>query len=202
MGIIGKTINPDFHVTVDAIGPNQLRPPFFLEDNMKISKKSPIDRIFVWWYRAKHGNTPFGLYTNLCPYVRAVLFWALPRWVWLSGPERVRVASWTTTICIAEIIGWAPFIIWWDGGEPTPWTWWFVLGIIGALWLIAHIAVVGIGTVALIMLVIEILRVRLKLKKSKPVTALGRLAGDISNLTVGTYTAIHDKVCPTIERTD
>lgn len=169
---------------------------------MKISKKSPIDRIFSWWHLAKYGYSP-GNYTNLCPYVRAVLFWALPRWVWLSGPERVRVASWTTTICIAELIGWAPMIVWWNIGEiPAHWTWQYAFAVFTAIWILAHFVagfVVGGG---LILCGISELVRYFNIKDSRPVNILGNLGDDISNLTIGTYTAIHDKVCPPIKRTD
>ena len=167
---------------------------------MEISKKSPIDRIYAWWHQAKYGSTPDHDYTNLCPYVRAVLFWALPRWIWLSGPERVRVAAWTTTICITEVVLWAPWVIFWDTNEVAPWTWSYVFMVIGALSMTAHVVAAFVVGGGLLLFVIAELIDYFNIKESKPIVALGNLGRDIGNLSRGTVTAIHDRVCPIIER--
>lgn len=50
---------------------------------MKISRNSWHARVYSWWYNEKHGHYPSGG-VNLCPYVRAVLFWAHFRFLFLT----------------------------------------------------------------------------------------------------------------------
>jgi hypothetical protein len=44
-------------------------------------------RVYFWWYRRKYGYPNEGKRSNLCPYLRAVLFWA---------PFRALFSTWVT----------------------------------------------------------------------------------------------------------
>jgi hypothetical protein len=56
---------------------------------MKISKNTWHFKVFEFWFKQKHGGYDLDTYTqsyyketfSLCPYVRAILLWAPPRWL-------------------------------------------------------------------------------------------------------------------------
>jgi len=73
---------------------------------MWIDKRSWHWRLYQWWYNRKfpsrsYENSPWfkpPTSTNLCPYVRTILFWAPLRWLTMWGPRKLNVA--------VETVGW------------------------------------------------------------------------------------------------
>jgi hypothetical protein len=66
---------------------------------MTISKKSWHWKVYLAWFKSKTKNgyhrCPEDVkVVNLCPYMRVVLFWALPRWAFLGDSISRRVVSW------------------------------------------------------------------------------------------------------------
>lgn len=55
---------------------------------MEVSKKSWHMRVYLWWYSHKYStDANYKTSTNLCPYMRVVLFWAPLRfifWDWVK----------------------------------------------------------------------------------------------------------------------
>jgi hypothetical protein len=58
-----------------------------------VSSQSWHARVFSKWFQMKYGWARRDE-INLCPYVRAVMLWFLPRYLLRSGPEWVRWCSW------------------------------------------------------------------------------------------------------------
>lgn len=74
---------------------------------MKISRNSWHARVYSWWYREKHGYYPSSG-VNLCPYVRAVLFWAHLRFLFLT---KMGYVTWTVLAAgleytLLRVAGW------------------------------------------------------------------------------------------------
>lgn len=54
---------------------------------MQISRRQWHTKVYLWWYEHKYGRPKQGAVTNLCSYVRAVLFWTPLRvvfWNWVK----------------------------------------------------------------------------------------------------------------------
>lgn len=52
---------------------------------MHIDDSSWHCQVYRWWYRHKYGGDPAYPHSNLCPYMRAVIFWA---------PSRILLGTW------------------------------------------------------------------------------------------------------------
>lgn len=52
---------------------------------MYINAQSWHARVYRFWYAMKHGQWSTPGAVNLCPYVRAVVFWSWSRWLMRSG---------------------------------------------------------------------------------------------------------------------
>lgn len=46
---------------------------------LNVNKDSWHARVYKWWYKQKYGLEHNGTWTNLCPYMRAVMFWSWMR---------------------------------------------------------------------------------------------------------------------------
>lgn len=54
---------------------------------MVVARNSWHARVYKWWYCNKYGSYSYPRTTNLCPYMRAVMFWAPLRllfWDWVK----------------------------------------------------------------------------------------------------------------------
>jgi hypothetical protein len=72
-------------------------------------------RVYRWWYKKKYKCEPSGS-TNLCPYFRAVVFWAPSRvvfWNWIKfGPIPLNVISIPAiALAIPKLIGYYNYSI-------------------------------------------------------------------------------------------
>jgi hypothetical protein len=72
---------------------------------MLVNRSSWHSRIYLWWYKRKYGGVP--MRTNLCPYMRAILFWSWLRWIFFDGfIGKVPVAPFTYVFLLVEIPRW------------------------------------------------------------------------------------------------
>lgn len=73
---------------------------------MTISKESWHYKVYSWWYKHKYGYR-HPSYINLCPYMRAVLFWSWLRWLWIDG----RIKSFRVPVIPITLTLSFPFLI-------------------------------------------------------------------------------------------
>ena len=107
---------------------------------MKISQDTWHFKVFDWWHREKHGFS-FKDYHgssaryNLCPYVRAILFWAPSRLFWtppaLYGTIPVSLSAFLLAV----------YKLW--GNRGLLGLWHFFLLLLGCTTLVALIGAVG-----------------------------------------------------------
>lgn len=74
---------------------------------MVINQKSFHNRIYRWWYRNKYGVNP--VRSNLCPYMRTVLFWAPIRAVFGTWNKIGRVPI--NALTIPTLLTWLPLFV-------------------------------------------------------------------------------------------
>ena len=104
---------------------------------MKINVKQWHTRLYLWWYRNKYHHQKYGNSTNLCPYVRAVIFWAPLRAVLWNWVELFKVKNFAFTLNMIAIPALAIIV-------PK------LLGYFSYNWKMASWVVVAIATAAII----------------------------------------------------
>lgn len=71
---------------------------------MTIRKASWHYKVYSFWHKGKYGNHPFDNFVNLCPYMRAILFWSWMRWIFIDA-KIVSGLSWGTIVALPWIFG-------------------------------------------------------------------------------------------------
>lgn len=101
---------------------------------MKVRANSWHAKLYIWWYQQKYGKTKtawvddldavgkmVGYHseqvpniperTNLCPYMRAVLFWSWMRWIFIDGRiGKIPVSIPVAIFLLIELPRWAGII--------------------------------------------------------------------------------------------
>lgn len=96
---------------------------------MTISKESWHYRVFNWWFTHKNGYSNPS-YINLCPYMRAVLFWSWLRWLWIDG----RIGTFRVPVIPITLISLSPFVVAaWAGAQSLIALLAFLVGLLGLL---------------------------------------------------------------------
>ena len=82
---------------------------------IQVNNNSWHTKLYKFWYKQKYGREHVGSYSNLCPYMRAVLFWSWMRPLFLT--KWFSVIPWA--LLAIEIPRWAgmfshslKFVIW------------------------------------------------------------------------------------------
>lgn len=159
---------------------------------MIINKDSWHARVYRWWYQSKYGKKTYDWFSdkwtpnepersNLCPYMRAVMFWSWMRWLFIGGKIKkfpVPVLSWL--FLLIEVPRW--------------------LGIISYTMkltiLMFYVAFVGAAAVVFLASVVVWLW-----KDTDKLDWLRKVCRGVSEFgsLVGQYTqAKHDRICPEI----
>jgi len=129
--------------------------------------------VYRAWFKSKHGWDPYGdgnPVINLCFYVRAVLFWALPRYLFLGRRARA-ITFWSLLFVFVNYV--LARMTSWHG--------------LGAFWVVVGI-VLGLITIVLgfIWLTEKIF------KNNQAVDSFTEVLGEY-------WQATHEKICPIIE---
>jgi hypothetical protein len=152
---------------------------------MTISNDCWHFRLYLWWYREKNGidflrySMGFTPKVNLCPYVRAVLFWSWLRWLFLARHWRSAL-SWPVAI-----LG-APFAVKLVFPECP-----------ALLWDVVMLAVVAAlaGGLGVVLGVVKLSKLCNRHEKLGHMERLIPFRG----LLAAYWRAVHDRICPFIE---
>ena len=145
-----------------------------------VNPQSWHSKMYRWWYRQKYGEEPRHS-GNLCPYMRAILFWSWMRWLFIGGrvgPVRAPVLSWPLLLASIPIGGGLLF------------GWWFFAGVM-QIYCVLLIVLAMAATVVGIGLVLS----------DDGLGGAARIRDGCAPFTdlVGSYLrSFHDRVCPEI----
>lgn len=163
---------------------------------MHIDSRSWHARVYRWWKVMKYGPLMYQApaTVNLCPYVRAVLFWSWSRWLMRSG--QIGQGRWALSV---------PRIFW--GSQP-------IIGLF-LVWALAGpkafmdvLRILAIGSAALSVLSAIVLAVWLIIRmfKTLPVASAMDTTADralsFSRVLKSYVVGAHNKICPVVEFRD
>lgn len=166
---------------------------------MYISSSSWHARVYLCWFRMKHGQHASPRQVNLCPYVRAVLFWSWSRWLMRSGKFELPLG------CTVRV----PWLFW--GAQPL-WMLWAEYAIFGRHTFVFTLQILGIICAVLSAISIFALGIYalIRVLKAEPVQdvmdsvgdgarGFGRGAASFGRVLREYYRGAHDKICPVVE---
>ena len=150
---------------------------------ISVSRNSWHTRVYRWWYAKKYGSEHCYGTTNLCPYMRAVLFWSWMRFLFIGGKiGRVRIPAvlWPSVLAtLPLLIGCAVGAQFWSivhAYGAIVFVSGFTAGTVGLLWFLEKRGFPAIG------------------KAARAATATSFV-----HLTTEYLRSAHDRVCPEVE---
>lgn len=96
---------------------------------MRVRRTSWHARVYLWWYAHKYPGFAEYLptHSNLCPYVRTVLFWAPLRFLFTDWATKwLPISIWPVCLySVPKLLGWISY----DAKHAV----WIIEGVVGAL---------------------------------------------------------------------
>ena len=161
-------------------------------DGMKIKQASYVDKIYKWWYMEKYSEYP-PKYVNLCPYLRAILFWAPLRFLFLCKFAWVRVPLLGVVLGAIESVALATSIYVYSLPSPEMFTGsLFLLQLFVLIWFTGHMFLF----IAFFVWLTNEHNLERRFLESAP----AKLVDEIVALVEEKAKAAHENICPTIER--
>lgn len=160
---------------------------------MLVSSDSWHAKVYRWWYARKFNiqdASELPRHTNLCPYMRVVLFWAWLRWLFIDGEVTVR----------GQEIPIPPFIIIFLLIEIPRWVGMVSYGLKNVLWTVEGIAAL---VVLVVFIILAISQVHEHYGVFNPIIRGARVTrrgvSSFDELVTAYLRAAHDRVCPEIQ---
>ena len=180
---------------------------------LEVKASSWVDRIYNRWYHDKYDSLP-PEHVNLCPYLRAIMFWSWLRLIFLNDSPWVSIPVYGILIGLLEGVGWSVFLYGMAIEQFLPASGlWFSILLLVICWIILHIVMIVFAIIividnfdewfpktdAAIGHTIDKTVDRIE-KKFSAVTSAFDFVGDILRLFAAKAHAAHENICPVIRR--